>query len=408
MNTLLIKFVTLFAVTALMPQDKVLDYQKLEALVIQYNPDLKALAKNVESHKGNVLQASLRLNPELGFESGAGGDPETAAQLSQTFELGRKRQKRTRVAELELESTQLSYTIKKLEILKEARSVFIDILLSQQVVNLKKEMVVIAEEFLQSVQTRVKAGRLSPAEAARAQIALTSQQVELNRTQRNLKNHWRQLASFWGNNTPDFSRADGNLDSTITLPPEKLVGLLINKSPQVAEKNIEIQTQQAVVNVEQAKRIPDLTVSAGIKKTDVPDNTYQVGFSIPLQVFNRNQGTIQATNALLDQIMEEKNALEIRLRAEIALVYSDLKTIIKEIEALKTTILPEAHKAYQIINDGYLQGKFDFLDVVDAQSTLYDAEENLWIALSDFNKSVAEIEMLLGQPLLSSMNSNKE
>lgn len=395
-------------ISALWAQDKALDYRKLEALVIQHNPDLKALVKKVEAYGGNVLQVSLRLNPELDFESGAGGDPETVVQLTQTFELGKKRLKRTRVAELELENTKLSYTIKKLEILKEVRLVFIDILLAQQVINLKKETVVIAEEFLHSVQTLVKAGRLSPAEAARSQIVLTSQQIELNHAQKNLKNHWRQLASFWGRMTFDFSWAVGNLDSTITLPPEKLLDLLIDKSPQVVEKNIEIQIQQAVIEVEQANRIPDITVSAGIIKTDVPENTYQAGFSIPLQVFNRNQGAIRASNAQMDQLLEEKSALEISLRTEVALAYSDLKTISEEIEALKKTILPEANKAYQIINDGYLQGKFDFLDVVDAQTILYEAEENYWVVLSEFQKATAEIEMLLGQPFVSFMNSTEE
>lgn len=381
MNSRLIILVTLFIVSSLVAQDKILDYQKLEELVIQHNAELKALEKKVDSHEAKVLQASLRINPELDFESGTGGDPETSAQINQTIELGGKRLKRTRVTELELESAQLSYIIKKHAILEEARSVFIDILFAQHILNLKKETVSVVEQFLQSVKTRVEAGRLSPAEAARAQIALTSQQVELYRIQRNLKNHWRLLASFWGSNSPDFSKADENLDSMIVLPSEEYIQLNIMESPSILEKNIDIQIQQAIIDVEQANRIPDLQMSAGIKKTDVPGNTYQVGLSIPLQVFNRNQGTIQASIAQMDQLSEEKRALEINLRTQIAHLYSDLLILGKEVEALKTTILPEAHKAYQIINDGYLQGKFVFLDVVDAQTTLYEAEENYWLAM---------------------------
>jgi len=408
MNYRLIKLLSYLTMSALWAQDNVLDYQKLEILISQHNPELKAQARKIESYKGNVLQASLRLNPELDFGSGAGDDPETGAQINQTIELGGKRLKRTRVTELELESAQLSYIIKKLALLEEARSVFIDILFAQHILNLKIETVSVVEQFLQSVKTRVEAGRLSPAEVARAQIALTSQQLELYRIQRNLKNHWRLLASFWGSNSSDFSQAEENLDSMITLPSEEFIQLNIMESPSILEKNIVIQIQQAIIDVEQTNRIPDLQMSAGIKKTDVPGNTYQVGLSIPLQIFNRNQGTIQASIAQMDQLIEEKRALEINLRTEIAHLYSGLIIIGKEVEALKTTILPEAHKANQIINDGYLQGKFVFLDVVDAQTTLYKAEENYWLALSDYQKAVAEVEMLLGQPLISFMNSIEE
>jgi len=408
MNPRFINIVFFLITNLLVAQTDVLDDSTLKDLVIRQNPDLKAFAKRVETFKGKVLQASLRINPELDFESGTGGDSETIAQVNQTIELGRKRLKRTHVAELELEQVKLLYTIKKLEVLKAAKSDFIDILLAQQVVNLKKETVSIAEGFLHSVQTRVKAGRLSPAEEARAQIALSSLQIDLNRNQRKLKNRWRQLASFWGSKTSEFSWAEGDLNSINILPPEELLNQYLDMSPIFEEKKTAIQIQKGIIEVDRANRTPNLTISAGIKKTDVPNNTYQAGFSIPLQVFNRNQGTIQANTAQLDQVLEEKWALENRLRAEISSAYTDLLIFTEEIEMLKSSILPEAQKAYQIINDGYLQGKFDFLDVVDTQTTLYEAEVNLWLALSDFQKATTSIEMLLGQSIKSIIESSKE
>lgn len=394
--------------SVLAAQEQVIDFQQIENLIVERNSELKALEKRIKSYQGKLRQSLLIPNPELDFELGKGIDPETAAQINQTIELGGKRGKRSHIAELELESAKLLITNKKLALLNEARLVFFDILLAQQVLRLKKESVTIAEEFLQSVQKRVAAGRLSPAEEARAQISLTTQLVDFNRAKRKLKNNWRLLSSFWGSKRKDYSIAKGNLDFMIQLPSEELIILDITKSPTMLEKNIEIQIQQAVIESERANRIPNITFSAGVKKTDAAFDTYQAGLSIPLQVFDRNQGTIQATIAQLEQIMEEKIALEIELETEVASIYSDLITIDSEIEALKNTILPEAEKAYLIINEGYLRGKFDFLDVVDAQTTLYKAEENYWLAITDLNVAVANIELLLGQPLISFLNSNEE
>lgn len=408
MNFRLVKIVVPLIFSVLAAQEQVIDFKQIENLIVERNSELKALEKRIKSYQGKLRQSLLIPNPELDFELGKGSDPETAAQINQTIELGGKRGKRSHIAELELESAKLLITNKKLALLNEARLVFFDILLAQQVLRLKKESVTIAEEFLQSVQKRVAAGRLSPAEEARAQISLTTQLVDFNRAKRKLKNNWRLLSSFWGSKRIDYSIAKGNLDFMIQLPSEELIILDITKSPTMLEKNIEIQIQQAVIESERANRIPNITFSAGVKKTDAAFDTYQAGFSIPLRVFDRNQGTIQATIAQLEQIMEEKIALEIELETEVASIYADLITIDSEIEALKNTILPEAEKAYLIINEGYLRGKFDFLDVVDAQTTLYKAEENYWLAITDLNVAVANIELLLGQPLISFLNSNEE
>jgi len=402
----LLKIVVPLLFSVLLAQEQSIAFQQIENLIIERNHELKALEKSIESFKGNLHQNSLRPNPELEFESGRGSDAETATQLNQTIELGKKRQKRTRVAELELESAKIAFLNKKLAILKDARLVFIDILLAQQVISLKKETVAITNDFFQSVQKRVVAGSLSPAEEARAQISLTTQIVDLNRAQRNMKNNWRVLSSFWGTKSLDFTIAKGKLNSMIQIPPEEVIRLAILDSPSLLEKDIEIQIQQAVIEAERANRIPNITFFAGAKKTDAAFDTYQAGLSIPLQVFDRNQGTIQSSNALLEQLLEEKEALQIDLETQVASIHSELITINQEIDALKSTILPAAEKAYKIINDGYKQGKFDFLDVIDAQTTLYEVEENYWLAITDFNLVVAEIDMLLGQPLTSFFKSN--
>jgi len=406
MNFRLLKMIPLLMFSVMTAQEMSIDFQQIENLILEHNSELKALTIQIEKFEGELTQASLLINPELEFESVNGSDPETTVQISQTIEIGRKRHKRSRVEKLEQDSSKILFTNKKLEILRDARLAFLDILLAQQILRIKNETVTIAEDFLLSVQERVVAGSLSPAEEARAQISLTSLQVDFNRLRRNQKNNWRQLSSIWGSNTIDYSVAIGNLDFISQLPPEQLIRLEIKKSPAMLKKNIDIQIQQAIIESEQSNRIPDITFSAGVNKVEGANNTYQAGFSIPLKVFDRNQGTIKATNAQLDQLMEEKISLEIELESKLASIYSDLITIENEIDALKNTILPGAEKAHQIIGDGYIRGKFGFLDVIDAQTTLYEAEENYWLAITDLNKAIADIELLLGQSFRSLINLN--
>ena len=76
-----------------------------------------------------------------------------------------------------------------------------------------------------------------------------------------------------------------------------------------------------------------------------------------------------------------------------------LQSSYKEASTLKDHILPEAQKAYNVINDGYLMGRFDFLDVLDAQRTLFEARGQYLRALTDFHIITAEIERLIAQDL---------
>lgn len=384
------------AITAGLAQERVLTYPELEVRILQQNNTLKALEKQVAAAESMVLQSRLRLNPELDLLSGEGGEPETVAELSQTLELRGKRPKRTRVAELELEKTRLDFTIRKLAILQEARSAYIDILQAQRVVVLKEETVAIAEQFLALVEERVKAGRLSPVEVARAKIELANHNVALNRARRELNNRWRQLAAFWGTTVAEYSRAEGNLDSVIVLPPEETLVLQITTSPRYKIKDIDKEIQRATLDLAEANRIPDIALNAGFSKTPDTGQTIYGGISVPLPLFNRNQGAIQSALFSLEQVEAESQALKIELQTELTALYSKALIVLDEIIALRNTILPEAQKVYQIINDGYLQGKYGFLDVVDARRTLYQAQENYLSVLADFQKAVARMEFLLG------------
>ena len=406
MNYRLLKIVVPILFSGLLAQEQSIDFQQIENLIIERNHELKALEKRIESYKGKVRQNALIPNPELDFESINGDDSETSFTINQTIELGRKRNKRTHIAELELEKAKLSLKNKQSTIINDAQIVFLDLLLAQKIINIKKETVKAAEAFSKSVQKRVAAGRLSPAEEARAQISHATLLIDLNRAQRNIKNNWQSLSSYWGSTVNNYTIAKGDLKYMHLLPSGELFKPDITKSRSILVKDMDIKIQQAIIESEKSTKIPNITFSVGINKVDGADNAYQTGFSMPLKLFDRNQGSIQMSNSKMDQLIEEKIALETELEAKLISIYSDIIIIDKEIEALETTIIPQAEKAYQIINEGYLMGKFNYLDVVDVQRTLYDAEENYWRTIADFNIAVANIELLTGQPFaaLSKIN----
>ena len=97
--------------------------------------------------------------------------------------------------------------------------------------------------------------------------------------------------------------------------------------------------------------------------------------------------------------MDEQRAAENRLITELAQSFSRLSAIRNEIDTLRSAILPGARSAYDGATKGYQLGKFGFLDVLDAQRTLFQARSQHLRALADYHRGLSEIERLIGGSL---------
>ena len=87
---------------------------------------------------------------------------------------------------------------------------------------------------------------------------------------------------------------------------------------------------------------------------------------------------------------------------ELSRAYQRLAAIDKEIGTLRTILLPGAQSAFDASTRGYQLGKFGFLDVLDAQRTLFQTRTQYLRALADHQRGVSEIERLVGGPLEAS------
>ena len=152
--------------------------------------------------------------------------------------------------------------------------------------------------------------------------------------------------------------------------------------------------------MEQSKRIPDVTVSGGVRYFNETDDTgFVVKLSLPLVLFDYNQGGVLEARYRLSQAEEERRATEVRVSAALAEVYQSLITAYRDVTGIQRDVLPAVEEAFQVATEGYRQGKFGFLDVLDAQRTLFDTKGQYLDALSAYHKAVAETERLIGEPL---------
>lgn len=379
------------------------------SLALMKNPELAAFSWEVRANEALALQSGLLINPEVNVETenfGGSGDfnrfnaSETTIQLSQVIELARKPSKRRKVSELERDLAGWDYETKRLDVFTEVTKTFIDVLTAQERLAVREEMSRLAKQFYATVSERVSAGKVSPVEETKAKITLASTQIELNRARNTLKAIRKRLASWWGSLSPDFKEVVGKLDNVTPIPELDLLISRIDQNPDLARWKVEREHRQAAVKLEEAMRIPDLTLSGGVRRlNETNDHTYVFGISIPIPIFNANQGGVLMARYRLVKAEEERRSVEVKVHTLLAETYQGLSASSAVVTVLEKDVLPGAQSAFEAAQEGYRQGKFSFLDVLDAQRTLVEAKSQYIESLNAYHISIAEIERLIGESI---------
>ncbi len=385
----------------------IITLRKALALALMHNPELKAFSWDIRVSEARQLQASLWPNPELEVEVEEVGGPgarsgfdaaETTIQLSQLIELGGKSGKRVKVATLAKGLAGLNYEAKRLDVFTKVTKTFIEVLAAQQRLKLTEELLGLSKELLDTVTKRVDAGKDSPLEKTKAAVAYSNVNIQHRQAAGNLEFARKQLTSTWAGQKPRFESVAGKLDSLTPLPSiDKLTGLM-EQNPDIARWALEINKGKASLELEKAKAISNITLSGGLQRfNETDDNAIVFGISIPLPISDRNQaGKLEAVYALA-RVREERRAARIRIQTELVRAYQALFNSYTEATELDKNILQGAESVFQASKTGYSQGKLDYLHVLDAQRTSFEAKRQYIEALVAYHKARADVERLIGQ-----------
>jgi outer membrane protein, heavy metal efflux system len=387
----------------------VLTLRQVLALALLRNPELASIAWEVRAGEARTLQAGLLPNPEVSVEvenfAGSGefrgfDAAETTIALGQVIELGGKRLRRARVAALERDLAAWDYEATRLNVFTATAKAFVEVLGAQAQLALNEDLVRLADQVLRTVAARVQAGQVSPVEETRARVALSTNRIALERAERALVAARERLAATWGSPAPAFERVAVALEPIVPIPSAKRLVRCISQNPDIARWVAEMAQRQAAVALEEARRIPNVTGVGGVRRhSRTSDTALIMQLAIPIPIFDRNQGAILAARYRLARAGEERRTAEVRVLSELAATYAELSSAFAEATTLQHDVLPGAQSAFEAFSEGYRQGKFGFLDVLDAQRTLFEARGRYLEALTAYHRAVADMERLIGEPL---------
>ena len=391
-------FLLLFGLLGGPVEARTLGFDEALRSALGANPELAAVARGPGIAEGERRQAALLPNPSLSWETEdtRRDRSTTTLSLTQPLELGGKRGARVAVAERGEAIAEMELEVRRNTLRAEVLEAFQAAQQAQERLRLGEESVSLAQRGLRAAEARVRAGKSAPLEATRAQVQLAEVELDLQRARIGRDQAYRVLAGLMGQAEAGFAEVAGNAD----LPAPPQAAQLLRRLDEAAELRLallQVDQREAAVQLARAERVPNLDVSLGSQYDhEARERVNLVGLSLPLPLFDRNQGRLLAEARRADQARDLRNATELRLRRETQQALDLWGSAQHEARTLRDTLLPAARQALDSATRGFEMGKFGFLEVLDAQRTLLAARDQYLQALARLAEARGRTERIFG------------
>lgn len=385
------------------PEAEPLTLHRAIRLAQDGNPDLAVAKREIEAVEGQLLQARSRPNPELlyALEDTRAETRAQSVQLNVPVETGGKYATRIAAAERGRDMAVAGLNARRVEVRAAVVTAFFATLVAQERAALLQESLDLARKATDAVAKRVAAGKVSPVEENKARVAEAGVRVELAQASSGLRNARAGLVALLGSEGPRFTRVAGEVEALPAVPDREEIEQRLAASPTLLRAQLEVAQRRALVEVERSKRVPNVTVSLGVKHSAELQQRDQVllGVSLPLPVFDSNRGNLLEAMKREDKARDELLATNVRFGSEVFQARERLEAVREEIAVLQQEVLPAAREAYDAASIGFEHGKFSFLEVLDAQRTYFAAKSQYLTTLADAHRAAAVMDGLLGRPL---------
>ncbi len=372
------------------------------------NPEVRAAWNEVGAAAGRAWQAELYPNPSLELEAEdipAGdlglGRSENKIAVVQPLVLGARRSAAISAATAERDARDLLVQHKLREVQSDVRRLYAELIYLKQAIALHAELRDTAQQTLQIATIRVNAQAAPESEMIKSQIDVHELELGRRRLERLLASSSERLGSLLGGVRVPVESIGGQLPIGLPeLETDRLQIAVRKGHPAVLAARKDIEAADRRIDQAKAERVPDIDFRLAYGRNAATDeDLVEVGVSIPLPVFNRNQGRILESRHLAAKARREAESLTNALLSELATSHASYMTARDEVKTFQSQIVPGAEKASSQAKEGYRAGRTGLLDLLDAQRTLTRARLSLLESSKDLHVARADLWKIVGMEI---------
>lgn len=379
-------------------------------IFMQKNLQLLAARYDIDTAEAEKLTARLRPNPQLSIGLSdlplALNGPILKEQtydygISQTFELGGKRRKRIEVASANADVVRGQFEMTVWQLTNDLKRKYYQVLLTRALLDLANQNEKTFEEILKHTAELVQLGEIAGLDLTRLEVEKLKFDTDLANSQRDYEVALRDLRVTLGGDYRTMNvETVGSLDyqpyvfSLADLRDKSLAARPDLKAAQLTER-----AADASIRLQNAQRIPDLTLGAGISQAPSATSSYTFGVGIALPTSDRNQG--ERAKALIEkqkaQNQEQLLTNQILSDVDKALVAFDMQR--RRVELYRTGVLTKVNDIQNLTEVALRAGESSTLDLLDAIRTRRETLASYYQTLFDYQMALLDLELATATPL---------
>lgn len=374
---------------------------ELEKIAGQSNPTLQQAVAAIDQVRGNMMQAGLYPNPQAGYlrtDSGRDGQSRSSGVFfGQEIVTAGKRQKAQAVHAQEVNKLTWQYEAQVQRVMNDVRIRYYDAVGAEQSAKMAARLVTIAEDGLAMTEKLLVAKQATKADVLQARIQLKTVRLTLREAEIRHRTAWKQLTHVIGVPGMTLTSIEGVVDGEI---PERDFEAayqdLLAGSPQLRAAEVRVSHAQAELVSERAQVAPNVTLQVVAERDHINQfSSVNTFLSMPIPVFNRNQGNIFHAEADTREACQEVERTKLALRDSLADAFQRYETARAQVETLRDEILPDAKESLDVTISGYKSGEISILQVLGARQTYFQNSLAYIQAWTEVRKVVTEIDGLL-------------
>jgi outer membrane protein, heavy metal efflux system len=386
---------------------------------VDHNLSLLAERLNLAVADAAIVTARLRPNPVLsggansldwlgtGFnEINGAGPPEYSARVDFVFERGGKRELRTALASTAktVAEAQLADSVRRLTL--DVSMGAIDVLEAKSKLQLAKANLDTLERLVQLNDRRLTSGAIPPLELTRSRVAMLQYRSSVTAAQLALTQARLKLQTLIGRAAAD-PLVDVDEPLAVAPAPEPadlraLQAAARANRPDVRALQRDQARSQSDLRLQLAQGTVDYTIGAEYRRQQGVNGTGNLAglfVSVPLPIFNRNQGEIARAGAEQTKAARSLSALDASVAGEVASAYEEFESARTLLADMERDLLQPAADARAGTTYVYQAGATSLLDVLDAQRAFNETMDTYYSAQAAYRRAEARLALVTGVDL---------
>jgi cobalt-zinc-cadmium efflux system outer membrane protein len=396
-------------------------WQELRDRLQMSNPTLRAAQIGIDESRAQEITAYLRPNPDLtasvdqinlfSTQAPPSGGPDVyspfayafpAASISYLYERRHKRELRRDSAQQGTAITVSQYADQERTLLFTLRSAFVQTLQQKAILDLTRENLAYYNRLLAVSNERLKAGDIAKVDYQRLELQRVQYETDVQTALVNLRTAKIQLLMLLNDRTPvEQFDVTGTFDFSQQIQGlEDLRRQALDNRPDLKAAAQSVEKAETDHKLAVANGSTDPTFGADFARNPPIPVYFGVNVSIPLRIFDRNQGEKLRTQEDVTRNERLRDASTAQVFSDVDSAYATIESNLTLLRPYKEIYLKEAVEVRDTVSFAYTRGGASLLDFLQAQQDYRSTQLNYLNLVGAYLTAAAQVNMAVGQEVI--------